>query len=124
MVDSCETESTVGDGEGDWTYLVLFNKHVVIHGNETLGEEEPGGGDSSKSNSITSEQSIQSTGISASSQSSSTSSIPPRTVDPDNSSIYPLSVRNRTKVNLTYASKWNLQIFVELLNSVLPIYVL
>lgn len=63
-----------------------------------LGEEEPGGGDSSKSNSITSEQSIQSTGISASSQSSSTSSIPPRTVDPENSSIYPLSVRNRTKV--------------------------
>ncbi|XP_046455559.1 serine/threonine-protein kinase Tao-like [Daphnia pulex] len=76
MVDSCETESTTGDGEGD---------------------EEQGGGDSSKSNSITSEQSIQSTGISASSQSSSTSSIPPRTVDPDNSSIYPMSVRNRTK---------------------------
>lgn len=76
MVDNCETESTVGDGEG---------------------EDEPGGGDSSKSNSITSEQSIQSTGISASSQSSSTSSIPPRTAESDNNSIYPLSVRNRTK---------------------------
>ena len=83
MVESCETESTVGDGEG---------------------EDEPlGGGDSSKSNSITSEQSIQSTGISASSQSSSTNSIPllPRTQEPDNAnaSIYPLSVRNRTKVS-------------------------
>jgi len=81
MVESCETESTVGDGEG---------------------EDEPlGGGDSSKSNSITSEQSIQSTGISASSQSSSTNSIPllPRTQEPDNAnaSIYPISVRNRTK---------------------------
>jgi len=75
MVD-CENESTVGDGEA--------------------GEDEQGTGDSSKSNSITSEQSIQSTGISASSQSSSTSSIPPRTTEPDNS-IYPLSVRNRTK---------------------------
>jgi len=63
----------------------------------TVAEDEQGTGDSSKSNSITSEQSIQSTGISASSQSSSTSSIPPRTAEPDNS-IYPLSVRNRTKV--------------------------
>lgn len=65
----------------------------------TAAEDEQGTGDSSKSNSITSEQSIQSTGISASSQSSSTSSIPPRTTEPDNS-IYPLSVRNRTKVLL------------------------
>jgi hypothetical protein len=69
------------------------------------GEDETGGGDSSKSNSITSEQSIQSTGISASSQSSSTSSIPPRMAESDNNSIYPLSVRNRTKVRMSLKKK-------------------
>ena len=97
MVDSCETESTAGDGEGSHIFVIFF-LYVLRSEYSSLGEEEQGGGDSSKSNSITSEQSIQSTGISASSQSSSTSSIPPRTVDPDNSSIYPMSVRNRTKV--------------------------
>lgn len=60
--------------------------------------DEPGGGDSSKSNSITSEQSIHSAGISASSQSSSTSSIPPKSADPDNSPLNPASVRARAKV--------------------------
>lgn len=57
MVDSCETESTIGDSEE--------------------ANDEQTGGDSSKSNSITSEHSIQSVGISAnSSQSSSSNSIP------------------------------------------------
>lgn len=47
MVDSCETESAVGDSEDT--------------------PDEHAGGDSSKSNSITSEHSIQSIGISATS---------------------------------------------------------
>lgn len=57
MIDSCESESTLGDGD------------------DTADEQV--GGDSSKSNSITSEHSIHSTGVSASSQSSSTNSLPP-----------------------------------------------
>jgi thousand and one amino acid protein kinase len=58
MVDSCETESTIGDADEV--------------------QDEQAGGDSSKSNSITSEHSLQSVGISAaSSQSSSSNSIPP-----------------------------------------------
>lgn len=47
MVDSCETESAVGDSEDT--------------------PDEHAGGDSSKSNSITSEHSLQSVGISATS---------------------------------------------------------
>ncbi|XP_017145959.1 serine/threonine-protein kinase Tao isoform X1 [Drosophila miranda] len=57
MVDTCETESAVGDADDQQ------DDHV--------------GGDSSKSNSITSEHSIHSVGVSAaSSQSSSSNSIP------------------------------------------------
>lgn len=57
MVDSCETESTIGDPDEV--------------------QDEQTGGDSSKSNSITSEHSLHSVGISAaSSQSSSNNSIP------------------------------------------------
>lgn len=57
MIDSCETESTIDTDEV---------------------QDEQTGGDSSKSNSITSEHSIHSVGISAaSSQSSSSNSIPP-----------------------------------------------
>lgn len=78
--------------------FLLYSFPTITISLAILGEDDAGGGDSSKSNSITSEQSIQSTGISASSQSSSTSSIPPRSGETDTSSIYPLSVRNRTKV--------------------------
>lgn len=79
-----------------FSFLYWFRTNAI---SAILGEDDAGGGDSSKSNSITSEQSIQSTGISASSQSSSTSSIPPRSGETDTNSIYPLSVRNRTKVH-------------------------
>lgn len=56
MVESCETESTIEDVDDT--------------------PDEHTGGDSSKSNSITSEHSIHSVGVSASSQSSSTNSLP------------------------------------------------
>ncbi|KAI8034670.1 serine/threonine-protein kinase Tao isoform X2 [Drosophila gunungcola] len=57
MVDTCETESAVGDADDQ--------------------QDDHAGGDSSKSNSITSEHSIHSVGVSAaSSQSSSSNSIP------------------------------------------------
>lgn len=56
MVDSCETESTIGDVDD--------------------AQDEQTGGDSSKSNSVTSEHSVHSVGVSASSQSSSTNSLP------------------------------------------------
>lgn len=56
MVDNCETESTIGDADDT--------------------ADEQAGGDSSKSNSVTSEQSVHSAGVSASSQSSSTNSLP------------------------------------------------
>uniref|UniRef100_T1J5D9 Large ribosomal subunit protein P2 n=1 Tax=Strigamia maritima TaxID=126957 RepID=T1J5D9_STRMM len=54
-------------------------------------EDDQAGGDSSKSNSITSTQSIQSGGVSASSQSSSTNSLPPA----DDLQCYPPSIRQR-----------------------------
>lgn len=59
MVDSCETESAIGDADDT--------------------PDEQTGGDSSKSNSITSEHSIHSVGVSAASSqvSSSSNSIPP-----------------------------------------------
>ncbi|KAK6621281.1 hypothetical protein RUM43_011587 [Polyplax serrata] len=69
MIDSSENESTVGDADDT--------------------PDEQTGGDSSKSNSITSEHSIHSMGVSASSQSSSTNSLPP--VDPNS--------RNRHKAS-------------------------
>lgn len=56
MVDNCETESTIGDADDT--------------------ADEHAGGDSSKSNSVTSEQSVHSAGVSASSQSSSINSLP------------------------------------------------
>lgn len=56
MVDSCETESTLGDVDDN--------------------PDDHAGGDSSKSNSVTSEHSAHSVGVSASSQSSSTNSLP------------------------------------------------
>lgn len=55
MVDNCETESTIDVDDTP---------------------DEHTGGDSSKSNSVTSEQSVHSVGVSASSQSSSTNSLP------------------------------------------------
>ncbi|XP_063927161.1 serine/threonine-protein kinase Tao isoform X2 [Zophobas morio] len=55
MVDSCETESTIDVDDTP---------------------DEHAGGDSSKSNSVTSEHSVHSVGVSASSQSSSTNSLP------------------------------------------------
>lgn len=59
MVDNCETESNI-DSLPD----------------VDDAPEEPTGGDSSKSNSVTSEHSVHSVGVSASSQSSSTNSLP------------------------------------------------
>ncbi|XP_046387066.1 serine/threonine-protein kinase Tao isoform X2 [Ischnura elegans] len=76
MVDACETESAAGDADDT--------------------PDEQTGGDSSKSNSITSEHSIHSMGVSASSQSSSTNSLPPNADGNDNN--YP-SGRNRHKVS-------------------------
>jgi len=59
--------------------------------------DEQTGGDSSKSNSITSEHSIHSMGVSASSQSSSTNSLPLPNADGNDYSSG--SVRNRHKVS-------------------------
>ncbi|XP_030747389.1 serine/threonine-protein kinase Tao isoform X2 [Sitophilus oryzae] len=59
MVDNCETESNIDS---------------LPDVDDT--PEEPTGGDSSKSNSVTSEHSVHSVGVSASSQSSSTNSLP------------------------------------------------
>ncbi|XP_063219517.1 serine/threonine-protein kinase Tao isoform X2 [Bacillus rossius redtenbacheri] len=70
MVDVFENESTIGDADDT--------------------PDEQAGGDSSKSNSITSEHSIHSMGVSASSQSSSTNSLPPA---PDGAE----SIRNKQK---------------------------
>lgn len=62
MVDNCETESNIGDADDT--------------------PDDQVGGDSSKSNSITSEHSMQSIGgIVANSQNSSNNSIPPNVVD-------------------------------------------
>lgn len=73
MIDSCESESTAGDADDT--------------------PDEQTGADSSKSDSITSEHSVQSMGVSASSQGSSTNSIPP---PPEvNHDSYPLSMRSR-----------------------------
>lgn len=77
MIDSCESESTVGDADDT--------------------PDEQTGADSSKSDSITSEHSVQSMGVSASSQGSSTNSIPPAPeVNHDN---YPPSVRRHRSSN-------------------------
>ncbi|XP_063696717.1 serine/threonine-protein kinase Tao [Culicoides brevitarsis] len=63
MIDSCETESTVGEDEV---------------------QDDQIGGDSSKSNSITSEHSMQSVGVATSSHvsSSSNNSLPQHNIDP------------------------------------------
>lgn len=73
------------------TFLNLYN--CVI----TDTPDEQTGGDSSKSNSITSEHSIHSMGVSASSQSSSTNSLPLPNADGNDYSSG--SVRNRHKVS-------------------------
>lgn len=75
MVESYENEVPPCEPEGDST------------------EDDQAGGDSSKSDSITSTQSIQSGGISASSQSSSTNSLPPGS---DELQCYPPSLRGRS----------------------------
>lgn len=62
MVDNCETESNI-------------DMHNFVSDVDDTPEEQAGG-DSSKSNSVTSEHSVHSMGVSASSQSSSTNSIP------------------------------------------------
>ncbi|KAK7869690.1 hypothetical protein R5R35_009917 [Gryllus longicercus] len=78
MIDAFENESTAGDAD------------------DTPDEHT---GDSSKSNSITSEHSIHSMGVSASSQSSSTNSLPPPPDGNDGAPGHngPPSVRNRHK---------------------------
>jgi len=75
MIDSCESESTAGDADDT--------------------PDEQTGADSSKSDSITSEHSVQSMGVSASSQGSSTNSIPP--APEANHDNYPPSMRSRHK---------------------------
>lgn len=82
MIDSCESESTVGDADDT--------------------PDEQAGGDSSKSNSITSEHSIHSIGVSASSQSSSTNSLPPVT-DMNHDNSYSHSMRVRQKASSSSA---------------------
>ncbi|XP_046980924.1 serine/threonine-protein kinase Tao isoform X2 [Schistocerca americana] len=77
MIDAFETESNLGDADDT--------------------PDEQTGGDSSKSNSITSEHSIHSVGVSASSQSSSTNSLPPATDGNDGN--YPPSVRRHKASN-------------------------
>lgn len=72
MIDACESESNLGDADDT--------------------PDEQAGGDSSKSNSITSEHSIHSIGVSASSQSSSTNSLPP-VVDMNHDNSYTSSIR-------------------------------
>lgn len=62
MVDAGETESAIGDADDT--------------------PDDQTGGDSSKSNSVTSEHSLHSVGVSASSQSSSTNSLPAGTGEP------------------------------------------
>uniref|UniRef100_A0A1B6LLJ8 non-specific serine/threonine protein kinase n=1 Tax=Graphocephala atropunctata TaxID=36148 RepID=A0A1B6LLJ8_9HEMI len=76
MIDSCESESTAGDADDT--------------------PDEQTGADSSKSDSITSEHSVQSMGVSASSQGSSTNSIPP-VPEVNHDSCYPPSMRSRHK---------------------------
>lgn len=73
MVESCETESTIGE------QLETFALYAILKQNISDVDDTPDehtGGDSSKSNSVTSEHSIHSVGVSASSQSSSTNSLP------------------------------------------------
>ncbi|PSN30012.1 Serine/threonine-protein kinase TAO1 [Blattella germanica] len=83
MIDAFENESTVGDADD------IALRYI------TDTPDEQTGGDSSKSNSITSEHSLHSVGVSASSQSSSTNSLPPSA--DGNDSNYPPSIRNRHK---------------------------
>lgn len=78
MIDACESESTVGDAD------------------DTPDEQR--GCDSSKSDSITSEHSVQSMGVSASSQGSSTNSIPPA-AEANHDNSYAPSMRNRHKAS-------------------------
>lgn len=73
------------------TFLNFYNYAI------TDTPDEQTGGDSSKSNSITSEHSIHSMGVSASSQSSSTNSLPLPNADGNDYSSG--SVRNRHKVS-------------------------
>lgn len=117
MIDVCETESTVGDADGMLMSVKLSIKCQIYyfyipfffeHANSNISEswklpsltdtpDEQTGGDSSKSNSITSEHSIHSMGVSASSQSSSTNSLPLPNADGNDFSSG--SVRNRHKVS-------------------------
>jgi len=89
MADSCETESQLGDSD--------------------LAIDEGAGGDSSKSNSITSEQSVQSVGVSASSQSSSTNSIPPSILDPEDPTNHfsPISMRPRARTSIVSTASYS-----------------
>lgn len=76
--------------------ILMVDSHEVCSG-ETEGdsaEDDQAGGDSSKSNSISSTQSIQSGGISASSQGSSTNSLPPPVDDMMANPLRGRSLRN------------------------------
>ncbi|RZF35769.1 hypothetical protein LSTR_LSTR014902 [Laodelphax striatellus] len=75
LMTDAESESTVGDVDE--------------------ATEEQAGGDSSKSNSITSEHSIHSVGVSASSQGSSTNSLLPPTAESSHDNSYPSPMHNR-----------------------------
>lgn len=110
MIDACETESTVGDADGMLSFLLKFDlrsQYLFISFFRLLylyfylylidTPDEQTGGDSSKSNSITSEHSIHSMGVSASSQSSSTNSLPLPNADANDYSTG--SVRNRHKIS-------------------------
>lgn len=79
-------------------YVLLYPRHFLKSNRWRVTDtpDEQTGGDSSKSNSITSEHSIHSIGVSASSQSSSTNSLPLPNADSNDYSTG--SVRNRHKV--------------------------
>lgn len=72
MVENCETESTIGETPGPFRFDDVTFSFLDV---DDVPDEHTGG-DSSKSNSVTSEHSVHSVGVSASSQSSSTNSLP------------------------------------------------
>lgn len=85
----------------DKLYIFLFsyfsNENFFLDVDDTPDEHT--GGDSSKSNSVTSEQSVHSVGVSASSQSSSTNSLPAGT---NHKRFGNFPINNRSLVRSSY----------------------
>lgn len=108
-----ETESTVDPDGANKNYSesqfdgIAFSRFIFgIFLSSDIPDDQTGG-ESSKSNSITSEHSVQSIGVSASSQSSSTNSLPPTVdisggVDPDYSNLPPSRCRPRVRISFIF----------------------